>query len=422
MRLLSGIKQATEWSAARQAGFISSGEADAVASIIESVRLEGDAAVARLTLQFDGRAAVSLAVPEATMAEAHSELDPELLEAVRLAVARISNYYSHQSEQGFSFKEGDSSFEMLVRPLASVACYVPAGQAPLFSTLLMTAVPARVAGVEKIVAASPPADSGWPDPVVMAVAHELGISELYVMGGAQAIAALALGTESIPAVDKIVGPGNRFVVEAKRQLYGRVGIESLPGPTETLVLADASAHPAQVIADLLAQAEHADAVPVLVSDSQELIADVLAGLEPAAADLPTAEVALESLRERGAAVLVGDLREGMQFANAFAPEHLCLLVEEPEALLSEVRNAGGVFMGHSTMEALGDYVAGPSHVMPTGRSARFASFVNLRDFQKVIPVVSSSHGLVADIGPAGARMARAEGLEAHARAIESRLD
>lgn len=395
-------------------------EAELVAGIIADVRQEGDRAVRRWSGRFDRAVPERLQVPSEQLEQAHAQLDPELLAAIRLSVRRVRNYYSQQQDHGFSFSEGEARLGMLVRPLSSVACYIPGGQAPLFSTLIMTAVPAQVAGVERVTLASPPGPDGLPHEAVLATAFELGISEVWAMGGAQAIAALAVGTESVRPVDKIVGPGNRFVMMAKQQLFGTVGIESLPGPTETLVLADASADPAHVIADLLAQAEHSGAVPVFVTDSADLLEQVLAGLPEALADLPTAEVASESLAERGTAVLVPDLMTGLDVANDFAPEHLCLLTEEPEALLEHVRNAGGIFVGHSTMEALGDYIAGPSHVMPTGRTARFASFVNVRDFQKVIPVLRSSSELTASIGPAAVKMARAEGLEAHARAILSR--
>lgn len=421
MRLLTGLEQARKWSGDRQTLNFDADTARIVADVISAVREDGDAALEHFTRSFDGRSATHLRVPVDGLQAAHAGLDGQLLDAIRLSINRVRAYYSHQQENGFSFSEADSQFGLLVRPLESVGCYVPGGQAPLFSTLIMTAVPAQTAGVSRVAVASPPDSTGAPHQAVLAVAHELGISEVYAVGGAQAVAALALGTGTVQAVDKIVGPGNRFVMEAKRQLFGLVGIESLPGPTETLVLADGGARPVDVIADLLAQAEHGGAVPVLVSDSEALIQAVLAGLPAAAAELPTAALATESLQKRGAAILVGDLAEGMQVANEIAPEHLCLLVDDPDALLPLVRNAGGIFVGHSTMEALGDYVAGPSHVMPTGRSARFSSFVNLRDFQKVMPVVRSSRQLVAEIGPAGARMARAEGLEAHARAIESRL-
>ena len=269
--------------------------------------------------------------------------------------------------------------------------------------------------------ATPPGPDGEVAAEILYTAGQLGLTELFRIGGAQAIAALAYGTETVPRVDKVVGPGNRFVVLAKREVFGDVGIEALPGPTETLVLADDGADPEYVVADLLAQAEHAGAQPVLVTTSPELAAAVQARLPEALGDLPTASFAQESFRERGLIVLVPDLEEGLEVANHYAPEHLCLLTRNPWELLAGVENAGGVFLGDHSLEALGDYIVGPSHVMPTSGTARFASFVNLRDFQKVVPVVGLGPELVARIGPAAARMARAEGLEAHARAIEVRL-
>lgn len=422
MRQLTGFTAAQRWSRARAAAAMDPGDAAVVADIIRQVETGGDEALRQLSHRFDAHSPDRFRVSDEELQAAHDELEPELHAAIRLAIERVANYYSQQREDGFSFTDSDSTLGMMVRPLDSVGCYIPGGQAPLFSTLIMTAVPARLAGVPRIVAASPPVAGGLPHRLVLAVARELGLTEVYAVGGAQAIAALALGTDSIPRVDKVVGPGNRFVMHAKQQLSGRVGIEALPGPTETLVLADRSAEVEHVLADLLAQAEHAGAVPVLVTDSAELRDSVLAGLPAALSDLPTAEAARESLQERGAAILVDDLTEAIDVSNELAPEHLCLLVSEPEPLLARVRNAGGVFVGHSSMEALGDYVAGPSHVMPTGTSARFASFVNLRDFQKVIPVIRTGPALLREIGPAGALLARSEGLEAHARAIESRLE
>lgn len=422
MRELSGISEARDWLAGRLVSAGQESDRALVTDIINEVRRAGDEALLGYARRFDAAVPDSLLVSERHLVEAHAALDPELLAAIRLAVSRIRAYYSRQGAGTFEFEDERGQLGLLVRPLDSVGCYVPGGQVPLFSTLLMTATVAQVAQVPRVVVASPPGADGLPHTLVLAAAHELGITEVYATGGAQAIAALAYGTETVRPVSKIVGPGNRFVTEAKRQVFGHVGIESLAGPTETLVLADSSADPAHVVADLLAQAEHDMAVPVLVTDSAALRSAVLAGLEPALADLPTAAVARDSLTSRGAAILLPDLQAALEFANDFAPEHLCLLVSEPEKLLPGVRNAGGVFLGHGTMEALGDYVAGPSHVMPTGGSARFASFVNLRDFQKVIPVVRASSPLLEKVGPAGALLARSEGLEAHARAIEARLD
>lgn len=395
-----------------------------VADILSDVRHRGDAALVDYTNRFD-RVAISasdLRIPQAELEGAAAKCEPETIAALKLAADRIRSFHEKTLPGGLDYTDA-AGVRLGARwtPVSAAGLYVPGGTAAYPSSVLMNAMPAKVAGVPRLVMVVPTPDDVI-NPLVMAAAHLAGVDEVYRVGGAQAVGALAYGTETILPVDKIVGPGNRFVMEAKRQLFGLVGIESLPGPTETLVLADSSARPQDVIADLLAQAEHEGAVPVLVTDSQALLDAVLAGLPEAAAGLPTAETANESLEKRGAAILVADLQEGMQVANEFAPEHLCLLVEDPDALLPLVTNAGGIFVGHSTMEALGDYIAGPSHVMPTGRSARFSSFVNLRDFQKVMPVVRSSRQLVAETGPAGARMARAEGLEAHARAIESRLN
>ncbi len=422
MRQIAGLAGALSYISNLQTATGNAADTAAVADVIDRVRTGGDAALSSLGGQFDRHPARELRVSRAELESAHRQLDPELLEAIRLSIARVRNYYGHQKQADFSFEDHDGTLSLLSVPLDSVGCYIPGGQAPLFSSVIMLAVPAQVAGVKRIVLASPPAAGGLPHAAVLAAAHELGLEEVYCMGGAQAVAALAYGTETVRPVSKIVGPGNRFVVEAKRQVFGAAGIESLPGPTETLVLADGSADIEHVIADLLAQAEHDGAVPVLVTDSPRLLQDVTEGIAGAAASLPTAGTALESLRERGLAILVDDLEEGLEVANAFAPEHLCLLVQDPAALLPRVRNAGGVFLGAWSMEALGDYVAGPSHVMPTGRSARFSSFVNVRDFEKVIPVLHAGPELVQATGPAAVLMARAEGLEAHARAIEARLE
>jgi histidinol dehydrogenase len=399
----------------------SSGDRELVSGIIDAVRLDGDRAIREYTRRFDGVEPGGLLVERDRLAAAHQALDPALLKAVMRSISRVRAFYERQVEDGFQFTEGDSKLGMLVRPLERVACYVPGGTAPLFSSLIMTAVPAMVAGVKEIVVASPPAPDGLPASPILAVAHELGIETVYGMGGAQAVAGLAWGTETVRRVDKIVGPGNRFVVLAKQLVFGTVGIEALPGPTETLVLADDSADPGHVIADLLAQAEHAGAVPVLVTCSERVATAVVHGFEAALAALPDAATARESLASRGLLVRVDSVADGIEVANAFAPEHLCVLLDDPCSVLPSVLHAGGVFLGHQSMEALGDYMAGPSHVMPTGGSARFSSFLNLRDFQRVVPVIAVGSDLLGQIGPDAALLARAEGLEAHARAIEARL-
>lgn len=393
----------------------------AVEEILTQVRSGGDAAVLRLTERFDRVQLDSLRVPEAAFEEAERTVSREVQEAIGLSAARIRAFYGHQPQGGFLHPSEGGLLGQLVRPISRVGVYVPAGSATLFSTLLMCAVPAQVAGVPEIVVATPPREDGSVAPEILVVAQLLGIREVYRVGGAQAVAVLAYGTESIPRVDKIVGPGNTYVVLAKQLVFGAVGIEALPGPTETLVLADESADPQHVAADLLAQAEHAYAQPVLVTTAEPLLARVEAELERQLRTLPTRATARESLAQRGYAVIVETLDEGLRVANLYAPEHLCLLLRDPWSALPHVEHAGGIFLGASSMEALGDYAAGPSHVMPTGGTARFSSALNVRDFQKVIPLVNVSAETLRKIGPAAACLARAEGLEAHARAIESRL-
>ncbi|WP_221089583.1 histidinol dehydrogenase [Deinococcus aquaedulcis] len=392
-----------------------------VERLLADVRARGDEALRDWTERLDGHRPEALAVSAAEQAAA--TVDEALHDAIRTAIARVRAFYAQQPAHGFLNHGPDGALGQLVRPLGRVGVYVPGGLAPLISTLIHTAVPAQVAGVPEIVVTTPPARDGTVHPAILVAARELGISQIFKVGGAQAIGALAYGTPSIPAVDKIAGPGNLFVVIAKRMVYGMAGIESLPGPTETLVVADDSASARFVAADLLAQAEHNGAEPVLVSTSRELLLAVQAELHGQLEALPepNRSWARDSVLARMKVVLAGSLDEALDLANLYAPEHLCLLTRDPWSLLGGVQRAGGVFLGEASMEALGDYVAGPSHVMPTGGTARFMSPVNVRDFQNIISVVGLNEGALRRIGPAGALLARAEGLEAHARAIESRL-
>lgn len=392
-----------------------------VERILADVQARGDAALLDWTERLDGHRPARLAVSAEEIASA--SISPELHAAVRLAIARVRAFYEAQPAHGFLEHGPDGALGQLVRPLGRVGVYVPGGLAPLISTLIHTAVPAQVAGVQDIVVTTPPARDGSVHPAILVAARELGLTRVYRVGGAQAIAALAYGTQTIGAVDKIAGPGNLFVVIAKRLVYGQTGIESLPGPTETLVVADDSADARHVAADLLAQAEHNGAEPVLISTSRDLLLRVQTELNGQLEALPEPNRAWarDSVQARMKVVLAADLPEALELANLYAPEHLCLLTRDPWSLLGQVRRAGGVFVGEYSMEALGDYVAGPSHVMPTGGTARFLSPVNVRDFQNIISVVGLNAGAVRRIGPAGAVLARAEGLEAHARAIESRL-
>ncbi len=426
MREVRGFQAAMLWCRQRRVGLAAdarqSAVGDVVTALIAEVASGGERALLDLTERLDGVRLTSCVVPAHRLEEAAADVPAELRWPIDLSIERVEVFYRAQQTGGFELNDEGARIGALVRPLASVGCYVPGGSAPLFSSLVMTAVPAKVAGVERVVVATPPTPQGGVPPEVAYVARRLGVETVLAVGGAQAIAALALGVGEVEPVDKVVGPGNEYVVEAKRQLYGIVGIDGLAGPTETLVLADHTADVDHVAADLVAQAEHVGAEPVLVTTSELLFTAAPEAARTRASALPDPSTALRSLSERGTAVLVRDLDEGTQVLNAFAPEHACLLVEDPWRLVGAVRNAGGLFLGHGSMEALGDYLAGPSHVMPTGGTARFASFVNLRDFQKVVPYVAATPELLARVGRQAAALARAEGLEAHARAIESRLE
>ncbi|MFC3860011.1 histidinol dehydrogenase [Deinococcus antarcticus] len=392
-----------------------------VERILADVRGRGDDALRDWTEKLDGHRPETLEVSAEEISAA--TIDPELHDAVKLAIRRVRDFYEQQPAHGFLNHGPDGALGQLVRPIGRVGVYVPGGLAPLISTLIHTGVPAQVAGVPEIIVTTPPGRDGGIHPAILVAAREMGITRIFKVGGAQAVAAMAYGTHSVPSVDKIAGPGNLFVVIAKRLVYGQTGIESLPGPTETLVVADDTADARFVAADLLAQAEHNGAEPVLVSTSREKLIEVQAELEGQLENLPEPNRtwARDSVNARMKIILAASIEEALDLANLYAPEHLCLLTRDPWNLLGKVKCAGGVFVGEDSMEALGDYVAGPSHVMPTGGTARFTSPVNVRDFQNIISVVGINEETLRRIGPAAARLARAEGLEAHARAVESRL-
>ncbi|WP_041231020.1 histidinol dehydrogenase [Deinococcus peraridilitoris] len=393
----------------------------AVDRILADVRERGDAALRHWTQLIDGVDIDVVQLPAHLIESARVE--PDLHEAILVAIARVRAFHEKQPAGGWIEHTEGGALGQLVRPLERLGVYVPGGLAPLVSSLIHTAVPAVVAGVREIVVATPPGQGGQVHPAILVAAREIGVEAVYRVGGAQAIAALAYGTESIAAVDKIAGPGNQFVVLAKRAVYGSVGIESLPGPTETLVLADDGADARFVAADLLAQAEHNGAEPVLVTDSRELLIEVERELARQLENLPepNRSWARDSVMTRFKIVLAGDLDEAFELANLYAPEHLCLLLQDAWSYVGKVRRAGGIFVGEASMEALGDYAAGPSHVMPTGGTARFLSPVNVRDFQNIISLIGLNEVTLREVGPHAARLARAEGLEAHARAIEIRL-
>jgi histidinol dehydrogenase len=397
--------------------------AQAVERIIADVRAEGDDALRRYSRAIEGVELAAILVSRDEIDAAYRQLDPGLINALRLAAAEIERFHRKQQRQSWVEWSDEGALGQIVVPLERVGVYAPGGTAPLPSSLLMAAVPARVAGVAEIVVCSPPQRStGQISPLVLVAADIAGVHTIYKLGGAQAIAAMAYGTESVRRVDKIVGPGNLFVVLAKRAVYGVVDIEALPGPTETLVIADASADPRLAAADLLAQAEHDTlASAILLTDSRELAEQVQQELGRQIEELSRAEIAAESIRRGGGIVVVPTIAEALRLSNEYAPEHLCLLVADPWRYVGMVRNAGGIFLGERSFEVLGDYVAGPSHIMPTGGTARYASPVNVDDFRKIISLVGLNESALRRIGPAAERLALAEGLTAHAAAVRQRL-
>jgi histidinol dehydrogenase len=397
--------------------------AEVVDRILEDVRREGDAAVRRYTAAIDGASFDALEVTLDEIELATAGVPTETLEALQVAHDRIEAFHARQLRNSWIHVDETGTLGQLLRPLERVGVYTPAGRAPYPSSLLMSAVPARVAGVREIIVCAPPNRDGTVSPLILAAAKIAGIDHVYKVGGAQAIGAMAYGTASIPAVDKIVGPGNIFVVLAKRRVYGEVDIDQLPGPTETLLIADESARPDLCAADLLAQAEHDPlASAILLTTSASLARKVEDQLHEQLPLLERAAIASDSLATNGAIAIVPNLDTAFEIANGYAPEHLCLLVQDAWSYLDRVKHAGGVFVGEKSPEVLGDYTAGPSHVMPTGRTARFSSPINVEEFIKVISVIGLNATGLERLGPPAARIAHAEGLTAHARAVERRLE
>lgn len=402
---------------------------EGVRAILDSVREEGVEALLRWTSLLDRTrlAPDALWVAPEEVETARKALGPELLAGIARARERIEAF--HRAEPvARSWHQVDEDGLVLgqeVRPVRRVGLYVPGGRAPLFSSLLMGALPARVAGVEEIVVATPPRPDGTVHPAILAAAAEAGVSRILRAGGAQAVAALAYGLPGVlEPVELIVGPGNLFVTLAKREVFGQVGIDGLPGPSEVLVVADESADPVWVAADLLAQAEHdPQASAVLVTPSAALLDQVEAALARGLAELPAPnrDVARQSLERWGKALLCRDLEEAVDWAGRLAPEHLELAVADPWRWVGRVTAAGAIFLGHWSSEPLGDYLAGPDHILPTNGSARFSSGVSVETFLKRSSLLAYSPGAVLRDGPTAARLARAEGLEAHARAVEARL-
>ena len=393
----------------------------AVRQIINEVRNRGDAALFDYTLRIDGIKLSSLEISNQQIASAYQEVDSKLVSALRLAAKRIHSFHTAQKESIFSgvTKLG---IGQLIRPLERIGVYVPGGTASYPSTVLMTAIPARVAGVNEIILVTPPNSNGTVSPSTLVAADITGVDRIFSVGGAQAIAALAFGTRSIPKVDKICGPGNIFVVLAKKMVYGVVGIDGLQGPSEVLIIADETANPEYCAADLLAQAEHDPlASAILITTSRRLADEVNREVEQQLKDLPRQAIATESLDSSGKIIVVNDVGEAIELANLYAPEHLCLMVDRATSYIDKVSSAGCIFIGENSTVVLGDYVAGPSHVLPTGGTARFSSPLNIGDFIKFINLVDIDEADFNQLGQAAVTMARAEGFEAHARAVEKRL-
>jgi histidinol dehydrogenase len=397
----------------------------AVRGLIADVRQHGDAALVELTKKFD-RADVTTATLKISTAEidaALAKVTAEQKAAIEIAAARIEAYHRRQLPTDDSFQD-DTGATLGWRWTAvdSAGLYVPGGTASYPSSVLMNAIPAKVAGVGRIVMVTP-ASGGHLNPLVLAAARRAGVSDIFRIGGAQAVAALAYGTESIAAVDKIVGPGNAWVAAAKREVFGQVGIDSIAGPSEILVIADAANDPDWIAADLLSQAEHdASSQSILITDDASFADKVAEAAERALAILPRREIASRSWHDYGGIIVVAKLSDAPALADRFAPEHLEIATADPAALLAMVRHAGAIFLGRHTPEAMGDYIAGPNHVLPTSRSARFSSGLSVLDFMKRTTLLSLDAGAMAVLGPPAIALAEAEGLEAHARSIAARLN
>ncbi len=396
-----------------------------VADIIDAVRRSGDEALVDLTRRLDRfeADAASLRFSAEEIDGAAASCDTEVLSALELARDRIETYHRRQLPEDDRFTD-EAGVELGHRwtPVESVGLYVPGGTASYPSSVLMNAVPARVAGVERIAMVVPTPD-GEINPLVLAAARIAGVDEVYRIGGAQAVAALAFGTASVPAVSKIVGPGNAYVAAAKRQVFGIVGIDMIAGPSEVLVVADAENDPAWIAADLLAQAEHdASAQSILVTDDADFADAVCAAVDAQLRTLPRADVAGASWRDNGAVILVPGLDDAIGVIDRVAPEHLEIACEDAERRAGLVRNAGAIFIGRHTPEAVGDYVAGSNHVLPTARSARFSSGLNVLDFMKRTSLLKCTADSLSAIGPAAIALGRAEGLEAHARSVAIRMN
>ncbi|WP_395495129.1 histidinol dehydrogenase [Acetobacter sp. KSO5] len=396
-----------------------------VAEILASVRRDGDATLCALTEKFDRLplTPAQLAFTADEIAKACTQVSPELMAALDVAATRIESFHKAQMPSNVRYTD-DVGMTLGMRWIAldAVGLYVPGGKAAYPSSVLMNAIPARVAGVQRLAMCVPTPD-GVINPLVLAAAHRAGVTEIYRIGGAQAVGAMAFGTQTIRPVDRIVGPGNAFVAEAKRQVFGHVGIDSIAGPSDVVVIADSATDPRLIALDLLAQAEHDELAQATLITPDAAFADkVTEAVTTELKTLTRTAIAGASWERNGAVLVVKDLDEAVALANSLAPEHLELMVDDPEALFAKVRHAGAVFLGRFCPEAVGDYVGGPNHVLPTSRTARFASGLSVFDFMKRTTFLAGGPDTLRRIGPAGVALAQAEGLEAHALSISARLD
>ncbi len=398
-------------------------EEERVEAILQQVRTGGDEAVLALSEKFDGVRPDPLRIPRERLERAWKECAAPLRQALELAHGRILAFHQRQWPADLDM-EGPYGERLgrRWRPVQRAGLYVPGGRAAYPSTVLMNVVPAKVAGVERLVLVTPPGPGGEPDPTVLAAAHLAGVEEVYRVGGAQAIAALAWGTESIPRVDVISGPGNLYVTLAKRAVYGRVGIDSLAGPSEVLVIADASARADQVAADLMAQAEHDPlAAAILITTSEDLAAAIPSAIEAQLEGHPRGEIVRTALNDWGLVVICANLEQAVQLSDSFAPEHLELLVSEPERLAETIHNAGAIFMGPWTPEAVGDYLAGPNHTLPTSGTARFAGALGVETFLRHTSLIGFNRQALEATAEAVLALAESEGLHSHAESVRRRL-
>ncbi|MEO2054875.1 MAG: histidinol dehydrogenase [Nitrospira sp.] len=397
---------------------------ETVRAIMSDVRKQGDRAVCRYTETFDRLKLrpSGMRVKPKEIQQAYREADPKVVESLRYATDRITRFHKKQVKKGWSIKEGGVYLAQRVHPIERVGLYVPGGKASYPSTVLMNAIPALVAGVPKLIICSPTPE-GVINPYLLIAADLVGLDEIYRIGGVQAIGAMTYGTKTIPKVDKIVGPGNQYVAAAKRLVYGTVDIDMIAGPSELLIIADADANPAYVASDLLSQAEHdEEAVVIFLAASEKLVKKVEAEMAVQLAVLPKKKIATASLRRHGVCFIVPDLEEAIRMSNEIAPEHLSLFLDAPFDWLDKIVHAGSVFLGEMTPQALGDYIAGPNHVLPTGGTARFFSPLSVDDFVKKSSVISYSRRALEKNGHHLVRIAEVEGLEAHANMVKIRMN